>query len=704
MADIALNIVSNISGATEQINSFAAAIRRATSAVSQSGSAAQKAGGAVSGITKGLFSLAKSTDRAAGAFGKMTKSLGRIAFYRAIRAAIRYVTDAFKEGLQAAYNWSKTQGGENARLAGAMDSIKDAAGRMKLQLGAAFGGLITMIAPIVTQVINLVTAAADAVTRFFAVLNGSGVYKKAKTGFNQIASGAGGASKQIKGLLASWDELNIIGKETGGGGGGSSATNWSGEYEWAKADMDIDPASIAKRISGALTGALDTVNNWIENYDWKSLGRKITQFIVNIDWSGIVSRITELLGAALGALYGLISGAFQEAFKGLETDKDFSETVTGVFNWIIDNLVKPFVTGFLKASGMDDLIDDFELWCEKVKAEFGLMIEYINASFEAFENSKLNMVVLGFKSFFLNIEKEFKEFKRDIARDIQESPVLRAIFGDQTSTILNLDIDISKVKEKIKETNDRIEELAEKGSNGIDINANLNQEKVEEFKRILNTPYNFELKPNVSEENKIGPEKFVTHGKKYGDGLAMPIIPELGDMSIVQNALNLLTTPKTVSITAKAANAISNIFSSSYSVAVRATLSNASALTQAVKSAMSTSVSVKVNGSGSNLRVNMVAAASGGIIDQGQLFVAREAGPELVGTMGGNTAVANNDQIVSGIQAGVAQANAEQNELIRDGISLLGTIARGMRNGIQINPSAALGQVVARSETLYGRA
>ncbi|MEF2593715.1 MAG: hypothetical protein U0M51_04140 [Eggerthellaceae bacterium] len=48
--------------------------------------------------------------------------------------------------------------------------------------------------------------------------------------------------------------------------------------------------------------------------------------------------------------------------------------------------------------------------------------------------------------------------------------------------------------------------------------------------------------------------------------------------------------------------------------------------------------------------------ASGGFVDEGQLFVARESGPEMVGTMGGKTAVANNDQIVEGISAGVYNA------------------------------------------------
>lgn len=47
----------------------------------------------------------------------------------------------------------------------------------------------------------------------------------------------------------------------------------------------------------------------------------------------------------------------------------------------------------------------------------------------------------------------------------------------------------------------------------------------------------------------------------------------------------------------------------------------------------------------------------GGFPNEGQLFIAREAGAEMVGAMGRRTAVANNDQIVEGISAGVSVAN-----------------------------------------------
>lgn len=50
------------------------------------------------------------------------------------------------------------------------------------------------------------------------------------------------------------------------------------------------------------------------------------------------------------------------------------------------------------------------------------------------------------------------------------------------------------------------------------------------------------------------------------------------------------------------------------------------------------------------------AYANGGGPNAGELFMAREAGPEMVGTIGGHTAVMNNDQIVASVSAGVYQA------------------------------------------------
>lgn len=48
--------------------------------------------------------------------------------------------------------------------------------------------------------------------------------------------------------------------------------------------------------------------------------------------------------------------------------------------------------------------------------------------------------------------------------------------------------------------------------------------------------------------------------------------------------------------------------------------------------------------------------ADGGMVSTGQMFIAREAGPEMVGSIGNRTAVANNDQIVESVSQGVYRA------------------------------------------------
>lgn len=66
--------------------------------------------------------------------------------------------------------------------------------------------------------------------------------------------------------------------------------------------------------------------------------------------------------------------------------------------------------------------------------------------------------------------------------------------------------------------------------------------------------------------------------------------------------------------------------------------------------------------------------ATGGFPARGQLFIANESGPEMVGRIGGKSAVANKDQITDGIATAVYTANAEQNRLLREQNDLLRAI------------------------------
>lgn len=83
-------------------------------------------------------------------------------------------------------------------------------------------------------------------------------------------------------------------------------------------------------------------------------------------------------------------------------------------------------------------------------------------------------------------------------------------------------------------------------------------------------------------------------------------------------------------------------------------------------------ITTNVTKNGANGGGSAQGYATGGYPKSGELFYARENGlPEMVGQIGSRTAVANNGQIVEGITAGVAQANAQNNALLREQNDLL---------------------------------
>lgn len=115
---------------------------------------------------------------------------------------------------------------------------------------------------------------------------------------------------------------------------------------------------------------------------------------------------------------------------------------------------------------------------------------------------------------------------------------------------------------------------------------------------------------------------------------------------------------------------------------------------------------IGANWSGLSLiaEISLPRLANGGYVEQGQMFIARESGPELVGTMNGRTAVANNDQIVEGIAQGVYEA-------VMSAIANNGVFQRIERNTraaaekeLVISPSAELGRVNSKSAKMYDKA
>lgn len=151
-------------------------------------------------------------------------------------------------------------------------------------------------------------------------------------------------------------------------------------FDWAKFGLAIaesingaigaiDWAKAAQTASGAIKGILDAFITAIENIDWKQLGEKVKEFLVNVDWAGIISRICQLIGAAAGGMAAFIGGLIGDAVKGavahfqqnvqecggsviLGILKGIVDALIGIGEWVYNNIFKPIIDGFKNAFGI----------------------------------------------------------------------------------------------------------------------------------------------------------------------------------------------------------------------------------------------------------------------------------------------------------------------------------------------------------------
>lgn len=194
----------------------------------------------------------EAAKKSSSAFGSFFASLKRIAMYRALRTIIKAITQAIKEGLENVYEWSKA-GGDMGEIAGALDRITSAGAQLKNQLGAAFGELLVALEPIIIALINLLTQLAQALTWVIALLSGKGYYPVAKQ-ITKDWKEATGAANAYKNTILGFDEINRLNDEGGGGGGSPSGIGfeyddlgiglgdwWPKTFEWiSKFKDDID--------------------------------------------------------------------------------------------------------------------------------------------------------------------------------------------------------------------------------------------------------------------------------------------------------------------------------------------------------------------------------------------------------------------------------------------------------------------------------
>lgn len=691
-------------------------------------------------------SLGKSADKASGFFGKLLKSVGRIAFYRLLRTAIKAIAQAFSEGLKHAYAFSKATGG---LLAPALDKITSASAKMKNQMGAAFGGLLTAIAPILLKIIDLCTAAAAAITRLFAILNGGGYWKQATDQVSDFGEAAGGAGGKVKGLLAAWDELNVIGNESGGGGGGG-ADGAEGAFEWVSVgDMLgklFDPIEQAwnnkgKDVLDAIETALDKI---------KGLGETVADTLGTVWQNGTGQQTVEyILGIFQGIVetVGNLAGAFDRAWKANDNGLQIVQNIWNLFNDILgyadrmwgyiaewaDNLdlsgllsSVADLTGSLESlvgsilPPIEDFFNNVILPVAKWAIEEGAA-ESVSVLAEAFKllKSIVEPILTGIVEFAKKVSPVFETVKtvlttafESIKRIVEK---LTSVFDEHGSrvesifsgiaTIISqlwtvvgpaieifyttifgvIEVAFTAVAEVIGTIIDILSDVVdflagvftgdwERAWNAI------NRIFVDFWNGLVGIVFGV-INGIIDVINRIGP---VVSGLLGGTWTDIKHLGEAGEESAEEIA----------SAMESAASAAKNVFTG-----VGDKISKDLSATPTISFKYENAPS-GVGANNANHLTTVSTYAEGGYVSTGELFVAREQGPELVGSIGSHSAVANNDQIVAGISSGVQSANSEQNELLRQ---QNGILLKLLDKQLTISPSAALGQVVARSSALYAR-
>lgn len=333
MADEMWNALSPAISLKKQIQSIYESFQNSKlgKAASAFAGALKIASNYASKLSKNIASFAKKRIKIMwdkSAFGGLEKSLSRIknvinsfsriAFYRAIRSAIKYVTDSLKEGVENAYHYSKEFGDATGYIAEAYDRISSSEFKMSNQLGAAWATMIAYIEPIIVKIINLVTRAADAVTQFFAIMSGKGTYLKAvdyNKEWAESATGAAKAAKEWKNQLMGFDEINRLEEPSdgGGGGGGKAGLNYGDMFEETAKNLFFEQLRDAfENGQWALMGQLlgDKFNEIVDMVNWKKYGKKLGEglnasitvaynFLKTADFKNLGERLSEFINNAL---------------------------------------------------------------------------------------------------------------------------------------------------------------------------------------------------------------------------------------------------------------------------------------------------------------------------------------------------------------------------------------------------------------------
>lgn len=633
-ADKAATKINALSVALERLENTAYSAQTANSAISNSmnsiAPAATKAGSASTSAAKGISDVAKSATKAQSPLSNFVSSLKRIAFYRMLRTILKEITQALKEGLENVYEWSKA-GGDFGRIASALNSISSASAQMKNQLGAAFGELLAALEPVITALINLITQLAQALTWVIALLSGQGYYPVAKE-ITKDWKEAKGAASAYKNTILGFDEINRL-NDTGGGGGGTGIGGNLFDY---------------KPIEFGLKDFFDKTYEWLSKFkdDIDSGIGKIKDFLAELGIIPelvpveVVVKVPDEIPEPLLALQTMLS-----TVPVMEIELAILGNPMPLLNSIrsaIVNLVaeSPYLVA------IKTLIEDPVPEIEAIVSSVGQLLESLETTFaESF--ASMTQTVMSWEVAYAEASATVNAETISIYEDVNSfvertkerlsgwaltvTETIESTFATAAENVATaLDSAKTNVEAFVTSTWDRISQWA----------TGVSEVAVQAFTSVAQSAY-------------AGLQNAADNVVAFAQGAV--------------NALYSWATSALSTVASWARGFIKNI-SSAFAKAWEKVKGFAEALGAAVPSYSpsydeATGITTIDMTGGIIPSINLFpflggspiaipAFAEGGFPTPGDLFIANERGAELVGSMNGKPAVANNQEIVAGIAAG----------------------------------------------------
>lgn len=261
---------------------------------------------------KMLIEPMKGLASAIGGIGSRLKGLlariGRVAMTRAIRGAIKAVTQAVKEGTTALYEWASVAGNS---FKGTMDSIATSTNYLRNSFAAMLSPLLDAVAPALDFIIDKCVSVINVFNQLIAILTGASTWRKAE----KVATSYGGAAKkaaggtdaakksadELKRTLLGFDEINRLddadkssgGGGSGGGGGGSGSGSTGLEFS-------------EQQISSSVENMANMLKEAWKNADFTNIGNiigeKIGGALMRVPWETKIQPTVYKLSRSFGTL------------------------------------------------------------------------------------------------------------------------------------------------------------------------------------------------------------------------------------------------------------------------------------------------------------------------------------------------------------------------------------------------------------------